>query len=105
MEVYRAQGLTTNTCKSFYINLQSLYNQHSYVLNYVWNLDEIKIQTRRQIRARVMAKRRSVDVYNTIPKSQEWLTINCAMMQGLFCQGSTFFKEKDYGMITLNFGN
>ncbi len=52
-----------------------------------------------------MAKRRSVDVYNTIPKSQEWLTINCAMMQGLFCQGSTFFKEKDYGMITLNFGN
>jgi hypothetical protein len=52
-----------------------------------------------------MAKRRSIDVYNTIPKSQEWLTTNCAMMQSLFCQGSTFLEEKGCGMITSNFGN
>jgi len=105
LEVHKTQGLTTNTCKYFYINLQALYNQHNYVLNYVWDLDETIIQASRQVRAKVLAKKRSIDVYNTIPTSQEWLTINCAMMQGLFCQGFRFLEEKDYGMITLNFGN
>lgn len=32
LEVYKTQGLTPNTCKSFYTNLQALYNQNSHVL-------------------------------------------------------------------------
>jgi hypothetical protein len=68
LEVYKAQGLTTNTCKSFYTSLQALYNQHNYVLDYVWNIDETRTQAIREVRTRVLTKRRSIDVYNTIPK-------------------------------------
>ncbi len=36
-----------------------------------------KIQAGRQSRAKVIAKKGSHQVYNTIPKFKEWLTINC----------------------------
>jgi hypothetical protein len=33
--------------------MQSSYNQHSYALDYVWNLDETRIQANKQIRPKV----------------------------------------------------
>jgi hypothetical protein len=71
--VCKAQGLTPNSCNYFYINLQSLYNQHKY------NFDETRIQAIRPSRVKVLARRRSNVVYNTIPKSQEWLIVNYAI--------------------------
>jgi hypothetical protein len=59
--------------------LQTLYNQHSYVLYHVWNLDEIGIQVPRHVGVKALVKRKSNVVYNIIPKSQEWLTINCVL--------------------------
>jgi hypothetical protein len=41
--------------------------------------DEICIQVGRQSKAKVLAKRGSNLVYNIIPKSWEWLIINCAI--------------------------
>jgi hypothetical protein len=47
--------------------------------SFVWNLDEINIQVKWQFSARVLAKWASNQICNSIPKSQEWFTINCAM--------------------------
>jgi hypothetical protein len=46
---------------------------------HIWNFNEIGMQARRQLGARVLAKRGSHQVYNTIPKSKEWLTIDCVV--------------------------
>jgi hypothetical protein len=51
-----------------------LYTKHNYNTNRIWNSDGI--QTRRQNGAKVLAKQGSQQVYNTIPKSKEWLIIN-----------------------------
>ncbi len=80
LEVCKAHGLIANTCKSFYINLQTLYNQHSHVPYHVWNSYEIGIiQVSKQARTRVLAQRWSNVVYNIITKSWEWLIINCVL--------------------------
>jgi hypothetical protein len=42
----------------------------------VWKLDETWIQVSKQFGTRILARKRSNAVYSTIPKSQEWLTIN-----------------------------
>jgi hypothetical protein len=56
-----------------------LYTQHQYSPDHTWNFNEIGIQARRQLGAKVLTKRGSYQLYNTIPKSKEWLTINCVM--------------------------
>jgi hypothetical protein len=61
----------------FYTNLVSLYNQHQYPFDHIWNNDEIGVHESKQVGAWVLSKRGSNEVYNTIPKSQEWLIINC----------------------------
>ncbi len=42
----------------------------------MWNINEIDIQFGRQSNAKVLVRRGSNVIYNTIPKSKEWLTIN-----------------------------
>ncbi len=60
----------------------------------------------RQKGAGVLAKRGSRIVYNTIPKSQKWLMINCAInVDGSVLSGSTYSKQKNYAMITSNNAN
>jgi len=96
LEINRAQGFTTNSCNLFYQNPTSLYIQHYYSPNHIWNFDEIEIQVGRQSRARVLTKKGSHQVYNTIPKSKEWLTINCAMnaIEGLILRFYIFQGER-----------
>jgi len=79
LDISQAQRLTTQSYFFFYQNLQSFYNEHNYVIDHIWNFDEIGIQARKQSRAKVLAKRGSHQVYNTIPKSKEWLTIKCVV--------------------------
>ncbi len=50
-----------------------------YQLNHIWNLDETCVQVGQQFGARVLANQASQDVYSTIPKSQEWLVVNCVV--------------------------
>ncbi len=56
--------------------LKNLYRQHKYPPNHIWNSNEISIQARWQFGAQVLAKQGSWEVYNTIPMSWKWLTIN-----------------------------
>ncbi len=76
LDINRVQGLTIQSCKIIYQNLQSLYNKHNYAPNHILNSNEMDIQTRKQLTTRVLAKRSSEQVYNTIPKSREWLYFN-----------------------------
>ncbi len=47
-----------------------MYTQH------IWNSNETGIQVRKQLGVKVLTKKYSHQVYNTIPKCKEWLTIN-----------------------------
>ncbi len=76
LNISRTQSLTTNSYNLFYQNLTSLYTQHQYRPNRIWNCDETGIQARRQLGAKVIAKKGFLQMYNIIPKSKEWLTIN-----------------------------
>ncbi len=40
LKVYKEQGLGNNACNSFYQNLATMYTQHKYTTNYIWNYDE-----------------------------------------------------------------
>jgi hypothetical protein len=73
-----------------------LYTQHYYSPKHIWNFDEIQIQIGRQSRARVLTKKCSHQVYSTIPKSKEWLTINFAMnaLEGLILRFYIFQGER-----------
>ncbi len=55
-----------------------MYSQHDYNYDHIWNYNEIGIQVGKQSRAKILAKKGYNAIYNNIPKSQEWLTINCA---------------------------
>ncbi len=79
MEVYRAKGLTNETCHTFYSNLENLYTQHKYALYNIWNSHETRFHLGCQYGAKVLAKQNSRDVCRTIPKFQEWLTMNCVV--------------------------
>jgi hypothetical protein len=43
MEISKTQGLTSQSCESFYNNLQSLYNKYNYYAHHIWDPNEIKI--------------------------------------------------------------
>ncbi len=79
LNIKRAQGLTTNSWNLFYQNLTSLYTQHQYKPNHIWNCDEIRIQVGRQSRARVITKKGFHQVCIIIHKSRKWMAINCAV--------------------------
>ncbi len=79
LDIYKAQGLALATYNSFYENQQSLYNKHNYFPNHIWNCDETRIQASRQSNIGVLAKKGSQQVYNIIPKSKEWMIVNCAV--------------------------
>jgi hypothetical protein len=42
-------------------------------------LNETSIQVFKKLVVNILARRRSNAIYNTIPKSQEWLIINCVV--------------------------
>jgi hypothetical protein len=50
---------TPNSCIFFYIDFKTLYNQHNYSLDHIWNFDETKIQTSKQYGTKVLARRGS----------------------------------------------
>jgi hypothetical protein len=58
----------THFLQLFITNLHFFNNQHNYNFDHIWNTIEIGIQVGRQFRARILAKRGSNVIYNTIPK-------------------------------------
>jgi hypothetical protein len=48
-----------------------------YIEDHIWNSNEMRIQAIHQLVARVLVKKGLYQVYNTISKSMEWLTMIC----------------------------
>jgi hypothetical protein len=44
LDICRTQGLTSESCNSFYQNLQILYTQHKYSEDHICNSNEIGVQ-------------------------------------------------------------
>ncbi len=55
-EICITQGLTPNSCNYFYKKLQSMYSQHNYNSDHIWNSNEIGIQVGKQFRTKVLAR-------------------------------------------------
>jgi hypothetical protein len=49
---------------------------HNYGLDHIWNFNETSIQVGKRVIISILAKQGSQQMYNTIPKAKEWLTIN-----------------------------
>jgi hypothetical protein len=101
LDISKAHGLTSTTCNYFFENLQSLYNKHNYLPDHIWNYDETCIHVNKQFGTWVLAKGGSQQVYSTIPKSREWMIVNCAVnVVGGVPLGFYIFKgqriKKDY---------
>ncbi len=56
-----------------------MYEKHNYDAKHIWNSNETGIQASRRSSAEVLAKRGSHQVYNIIPRSREWLIVNCVV--------------------------
>lgn len=79
LKVYGTQGLTQQSCKTFYNILQLLYSRKNNLANHIWNSDEIGIQVGKLARARMWTNYDSQKFYNTIPKSKQCLIVNCVI--------------------------
>ncbi len=56
LEINIAQGLTSQSCETFYDNLQSLYNKHNYDAHHIWISHKTEIQANKQPGVSVLAK-------------------------------------------------
>jgi len=96
LDINWTQRLTIQSYENFYQNLQSFYNKHNYAADHIWNSNETSIQAKKQSWTKVFAKWGSHHVYNTIPKSKEWMTVNCVVN----AKGATFLRfytfRRDY---------
>jgi len=68
----------STSCQIFYNNFQLLYIKNYYLIDHIWNSGEIGIQVGKQVEE-MLAKCDSQLVYNTVPKSKEGVTMNCAI--------------------------
>lgn len=75
LEVFKAKGITDQTCHIFYLDLEKLYMHTS------THIPHLKFRcdmgsNKQQFGAQVLARWGSYDVYNTIPKFQKWLIMS-----------------------------
>jgi hypothetical protein len=96
LEVNRARNLCPENVSSFYHNLQTLYGQHKYNSNHIWNCDESGAQAGRNGGGTlVFARRGSKAVHSIIPDEREWLSVlTCVNAAGEYIPHFFIFKGK-----------
>ena len=67
LEFSRAKGLCPENVRSFYSNLEQLYNKENYPAERIWNSDEIGAQAGRNSGGRVWARKGSRFVHKFLP--------------------------------------
>lgn len=91
----KAINLRLEVVKLFHDNVQSMWNQHEYPAENIWNADEIGVMAGRDKGMRVLARKGSKVVYGIAPDSREWLTILCCVNAvGGVLPGYYIFKGK-----------
>ena len=71
----RARALCPSNVERFYTNLESLYTQHHYEAQSIWNIDESGIQANRNRHTKVFAARRTRNVQVVVPNERKHITI------------------------------
>lgn len=67
LETARARGLCKENVRTFYENLQQLYDLHKYTPDRIWNCDESGVQAGRNGGAVVIARRGAHRVQSIVP--------------------------------------
>ena len=75
----RARALCPSNVERFYTNLESLYSQHHYEAQSIWNIDESGIQANRNEHTKVFATRGTRNVQVVVPNEREHITILSAI--------------------------
>ena len=71
LEIARARGLCLINVATLYGNLVSLYAEHSYACDHIWNLDETGAEAGRSGGGHIFARRSTSNVHNIIPNERE----------------------------------
>ena len=75
----RARALCPSNVERFYTNLESLYTQHHYEAQSIWNIDESGIQANRNGYTKVFATRGTRNVQVVVLNEREHITILSAI--------------------------
>ena len=75
----RASALCPSNVERFYTNLESLYTQHHYKAQSIWNIDESGIQANRNGHTKVFAARGTRNVQGVVFDEREHITILTAI--------------------------
>ena len=92
LEFSRARGLCLENVRSFYSNIQQLYNKENYPAERIWNSDETGAEACRNGGGRVWARKGSRFVHKVLPNEREWITnLTCVNVAGDHIPGFYLF--------------
>ena len=95
LEFSRAKGLCPENVRSFYSNLEQLYNKENYPVERIWNFDKTDAQAGRNGGGRVWARKGSRSVHKVLPNEREWITnLTCVNATGDHIPGFYIFRGK-----------
>ena len=96
LEVNRARNLCLENVSSFYHNLQTLYAQHNYNSNHIWNCEKSGAHAGRIGGGTLVFARHGLKaVHNIIPDEKEWLSVlTCVNAVGEYIPHYFIFKGK-----------
>jgi hypothetical protein len=94
LEVNRVRNLCLENVEPFYHNLETLYGEHNYDANRMWNCDKSRTQGGRNGGGTlVFACRESKSVHNIIHDEREWFSIlSCINAVGEYIPHFFIFK-------------
>ena len=97
LESTRAKGLCADNAKSFYDNLEVLYNLHAYTADKIWNCDETGAQAGRNGGAIIIARKGARNVHSIVPNQREWLsTLVCINASGSAIPSFYIFRGRRF---------
>ena len=95
LEFSWARGLCPKNVRSFYSNLEHLYNKENYPAERIWNSDETSAQAGRNGGGRVWARKGSRSVHKVLPNEREWITnLTCVNAASEHIPGFYIFRGK-----------
>ena len=101
LEVKRALGFTKKSTTTFYNLLEAIYNTENYHPSHIWNADETGVcAAEGNSSIKVIAKKGSKSVRQTIADSREWMSImTCINAAGSYIPNLYIFKRKTKPLI------
>ena len=98
LEVARERGLCEINVKSFYNNLEVLYDKNKYSPDRIWNCDETGAHAGKNGGGVIIARTGARQVHSIVPDQREWLSVLvCINATGSSISSFYIFKGKRFG--------